>query len=71
MKRHVEGVEKDRKKAGRLGGYGGAPVEEFPGPEPEEVVRMEPQDRMSEGEGGRRTQIQEPPRKESNNKMSL
>lgn len=33
-----------------LGGYGSAPVEEFPGPE--EMVRMEPQDQMSEGEDG-------------------
>ena len=57
MKRHVEGVEKDRKKAGRLGGYGGAPVEEFPGPEPEEVVRMEPQDRMSEGAQVQQTEL--------------
>lgn len=40
-------------------------MEEVPGPEPEEVVKMEPQDQMSEGEGGRRTQIQEQPQKEN------
>ena len=70
MKRQVEGMEKDRKKAGGLGGYGSAPVEEFPGPEPEEMVRMEPQDQRSDGEDVGRTQIQELPQKE-NNKMTL
>ena len=69
--RQVAGGEQDRKKAGGSAGQGGAPVEEVPGPELEEVVKMEPLDQMSEGEGGRRTQIQEQPQKENaSNKMT-
>lgn len=56
MKRQVAGGEQDRRGRG-VSRAGGAPVEEVPGPEPEEVVKMEPQDQMSEGRW-RRTQIQ-------------
>ena len=52
MKRQVAGGEQDRKKAGGSAGQGGAPVEEVPGPEPEEVVKTEPQDQMSEAQAG-------------------